>query len=159
MKHARSSRQRYRDFVHDYKQRRLDESDEEKKLADSATADEDPSALEAERQRRGKRREYLRKYLRWLWPQRSAIGALFVFALLVAGLEMIEPSTAMFQIGLFGELASVSSGLVHARCSNAMPPQNSRFQRFSSTKFPGLFLYGAKNVWAALLSSIRFMRI
>src|SRR5437016_1166994 len=91
----RSSRQRYRRFVEDYQHRRLDDlADVEKNgkpPADAATADEDAAAPEAQRQRRGKRREYLREYLRWLWPHRYAVAAVFVLALGVAGLEMIEP--------------------------------------------------------------------
>jgi ATP-binding cassette subfamily B protein len=39
----------------------------------------------------GKRREYLCEYLRWLWPHRYAVGALFVLALAGAGLQMVEP--------------------------------------------------------------------
>src|SRR5262245_50110426 len=106
MNHSRSSRQRYREFVHDYNQRRLDEAAEagngnnDKKAQDpanAAKANGEPAALETQ-QRRGKRREYLRHYLRWLWPQRYAIAALFFFALLVAGLEMIEPLFMRFII-------------------------------------------------------------
>ncbi|MFO0844201.1 MAG: ABC transporter ATP-binding protein [Gemmataceae bacterium] len=72
----RSSRDRYQDFVQDYKHGRLDKS---------AGAGEDGQP------RRGKRREYLREYLRWLWPHRYAVGGLFLLALAVAGLEMVEP--------------------------------------------------------------------
>ncbi|MDX1562887.1 MAG: ABC transporter ATP-binding protein, partial [Gammaproteobacteria bacterium] len=39
----------------------------------------------------GRRGEYLRDYLRWLWPHRYAIAALFLLALVTAGLQMIEP--------------------------------------------------------------------
>jgi ATP-binding cassette subfamily B protein/subfamily B ATP-binding cassette protein MsbA len=77
---ARSSRQRYRQFVEDYKHRRLDdpqETGQDKKPPDG--------------KRPGQRREYLREYIRWLWPHRSAVGALIALALGVAGLEMIEP--------------------------------------------------------------------
>src|SRR5882672_1885274 len=85
----RSSRQRYRDFVRDYKERRLDESAEQNGEA---------AASEARRSPRGKRREYLREYLRWLWPHRYGVGAVFIFALLAAGLEMIEPLFMRFII-------------------------------------------------------------
>src|SRR2546426_10692732 len=115
MKHSRSSRQRYRDFVQDYKRRRLDEAadagTDERKLADLSKADEDVSAQEPQDQRRGKRREYLREYLRWLWPHRYAVGAVFAFALLVAGLEMIEPLFMRYivdRVLLNAELDSVS---------------------------------------------------
>jgi ATP-binding cassette subfamily B protein/subfamily B ATP-binding cassette protein MsbA len=76
-----SSRQRYHGFVQDYKQRRLD---------DPAKADEDTSAP-AVPSRSGKRREYLRAYLRWLWPHRWAVVTVLLLALLAAGLQMIEP--------------------------------------------------------------------
>jgi len=47
---------------------------------------------------KGKRREYMREYLRWLWPHRYAIGALFVIALAGAGLQMIEPLFMRFMV-------------------------------------------------------------
>src|SRR5262245_47671898 len=80
MAHPRSSRQRYQGFVQDYKHRRLDEATEAGK--------ESPKPPRVDK---GKRREYLRDYLRWLWPHRYAIGVFFLFALLAAALEMIEP--------------------------------------------------------------------
>src|SRR5436190_8768074 len=89
----RSSRQRYRGFVQDYRLQRLDDdaATNGKQPDAPAPADGDAAAAEPERDRRGKRREYLREYLRWLWPHRYAVGAVFLFALFVAGLEMIEP--------------------------------------------------------------------
>ena len=36
-------------------------------------------------------RDYLKDYLRWLWPERWAVAAVFVLAIVAAGLEMIEP--------------------------------------------------------------------
>jgi ATP-binding cassette, subfamily B, bacterial len=75
---ARSSRKRYQEFVEDYKQRRLDLPDEDKGERATPT----PKAA---------RRAYLRDYLTWLKPHRYALGAVFVLALLVAGLQMIEP--------------------------------------------------------------------
>lgn len=80
---ARSSRRRYRGFVDDYKHGRLDEASEaEKAPASPPKSDED---------KKGKRRQYLREYLRWLWPYRYAVAAVFFFALLSAGLQMVEP--------------------------------------------------------------------
>jgi ATP-binding cassette subfamily B protein/subfamily B ATP-binding cassette protein MsbA len=73
-----ASRHRYRDFVEKYKNRQLDDP------ADKAEA---PGADA----RRGKRREYLRDYLKWLWPHRFAVAGVFLLALVSAGLEMIEP--------------------------------------------------------------------
>src|SRR5262249_18285238 len=90
----RSSRQRYRRFVEDYKHRRLDEhEDADKKKAqpgEPGKTDAD-SVAEPEPKQPGKRREYLREYIRWPWPHRYAVGTLIVLALCVAGLEMIEP--------------------------------------------------------------------
>src|SRR5437867_3503570 len=100
--HARSSRHRYRRFVQDYKHQRLDDSEEadenQKRRGDSAKASEDTSASESKRALRSKRREHVREYLRWLRPHRYAVGALFVLALLVAGLEMVEPLFMRFII-------------------------------------------------------------
>jgi ATP-binding cassette subfamily B protein len=89
MRQARSSRQRYRTFRQSYRERKLD---------DASDLGEDPAAVDASRLRRGKRREYLREYLRWLWPHRYAVGAVFLFALLTAGLQMIEPLFMRFII-------------------------------------------------------------
>jgi ATP-binding cassette subfamily B protein len=95
----RSSRQRYRGFVQDYRQQRLDEKAEAEKngkpAEEAAKADE---AADAQPERRGKRREYLREYMRRLWPHRYAVAAVFVFALGVAALEMIEPLFMRFMI-------------------------------------------------------------
>ncbi len=99
---VRSSRQRYRAFVRDYKQRRLDdktEADGEQKLPDAAPS---PGGNlnngESGRNRRRKRREYLREYLRWLWPHRYSVAVLLLFALVAAGLEMVGPLFMRFMI-------------------------------------------------------------
>jgi ATP-binding cassette subfamily B protein/subfamily B ATP-binding cassette protein MsbA len=112
MSHRRTSRQRYRDFVQDYKQRRLDERAEsdhvDRRLGDSAPNGEEAGTTA---QKRGKRREYLREYMGWLWPYRYAVGFLFVLALFTAGLQMIEPLFMRFIIDrvlLNTELASPS---------------------------------------------------
>src|SRR2546426_3790348 len=98
----RSSRRRYRAFVQDYKDRRLDDSaeggEEPKRLDDSTNAGEDLPPPDSQRKPRGKRREYLREYLRWLWPHRYAVGALLLIALLGAGLQMVEPLFMRFMI-------------------------------------------------------------
>ena len=78
-----SSQKRYRKFVEDYNARRLDDTEDEPRIEGEGTA---PSPA-----RKAKRREYVRDYLRWLRPHRYAIAGLFGFALLSAGLEMIEP--------------------------------------------------------------------
>ena len=81
MLRSRSSRQRYRSFVKDYRQRRLDDAPESRENGERAARDK----------KSAKRRQYLREYLSWLWPYRYAAAALFVLALISAGLEMIEP--------------------------------------------------------------------
>jgi ATP-binding cassette, subfamily B, bacterial len=100
--HPRSSRLRYRGFVQDYKQRRLEDPAQadgnQKRVDDSAKEGEDAATAEARREGRGKRREYLREYLRWLWPQRYAIAGLFAVAVLAGGLQMIEPLFMRFII-------------------------------------------------------------
>ncbi len=78
MSPARSSRKRYQEFVEDYKHGRLDAADEDGR--------EPPS--QAPKQ---VRRAFLREYLTWLRPHRFALGAVFLLALAVAGLQMIEP--------------------------------------------------------------------
>jgi ATP-binding cassette subfamily B protein len=93
--HPRSSRQRYRKFVEDYKHRRLDESTEAsqdgKRAGDATKPDENGATPKPERSAPSKRREYLREYLRWLRPHRYAVALVFLLALTAAGLEMIEP--------------------------------------------------------------------
>jgi ATP-binding cassette, subfamily B, bacterial len=80
MTHPRSSRQRYKVFVEDYRHRRLDDAAEAGK--------ETPKPPRSDK---AKRREYLRDYMRWLWPHRFGVAIFFFFALVGAGLEMIEP--------------------------------------------------------------------
>jgi ATP-binding cassette, subfamily B, bacterial len=95
MNHPHSSQQRYQEFVQDYKRRRLDEATEADKNGqpiDGAAKPADESAApEAPAARQGKRREYLREYVRWLWPHRYAVGVVGVLAILTAGLQMLEP--------------------------------------------------------------------
>ena len=90
--HPRSSRQRYRSFVEDYKLRRLDDAIEaDGKTPGPATPPEEASLPWWRQLRRGKRREYLREYIQWLKPHRGAVAVVFALALLRAGFEMIEP--------------------------------------------------------------------
>ena len=89
MSRLRFSRQRYREFVKDYKARRLDDG---AGATPAAPTDAAPAPLAGVRQLvTGKRREYLHDYLRWLGPHRFAIAGFFVLALITAGMEMIEP--------------------------------------------------------------------
>ena len=91
MNRPRSSRQRYRQFVDDYLHGRLDDSDQ--KRQESTPPDVAKSSVEAARKHRltRNRRQYLREYLRRLSPYRFAMGAIFLFALLGAGLQMAQP--------------------------------------------------------------------
>jgi ATP-binding cassette subfamily B protein/subfamily B ATP-binding cassette protein MsbA len=95
----RSSRQRYRRFVHDFRLRRLDEVGESKSQsapgADSVGDGEVPSPP---RRSRTQRRQYLREYFRYLWPHRFAVVGVFLFAGLLAALEMVEPLFMRFII-------------------------------------------------------------
>jgi ATP-binding cassette subfamily B protein/subfamily B ATP-binding cassette protein MsbA len=87
--HPRSSRQRYRAFVEDFKHRRLDET----ALPSGNGTPKDPP-----RDKRDRRREYVREYLRWLRPHRYAVAGVFALALVVAGLQMVEPLFMRFII-------------------------------------------------------------
>jgi ATP-binding cassette, subfamily B, bacterial len=116
--HLHSSRQRYRVFVDDYRHRRLDEQiDGADGAAVGNSADGQREAVERRpalglaRFRTGKRREYVREYLRWLRPHRTALAGVFVLALIAAGLQMIEPLFMRFIIDrvlLNAELDSAS---------------------------------------------------
>ena len=77
MNRPRSSRQHYDVFRKHYRERTLD--------------DVTPGATPAKPGPGAKRRDYLKDYLRWLWPERWAVAGIFVLAILTAGLEMIEP--------------------------------------------------------------------
>ena len=91
----RSSRQRYRAFVEDYKQRRLDDATDAAAGRVSVTTGGDAAAPASppgvSRPPAKKHRKYVKDYLHWLRPHRYAVAAVFVLALLVAGLQMIEP--------------------------------------------------------------------
>jgi ATP-binding cassette, subfamily B, bacterial len=76
----RTSRQRYDLFVEDYRRRRLDQVAEAENRPHSGS----PRPT-------GKRKEYVRAYLRWLKPHRLSVGLVFLLALVAAGLEMVEP--------------------------------------------------------------------
>ena len=77
------------EFVEDYRQRRLDER------ADGPDAPTDAK----DRGEGGRRkRRHLRDYLRWLRPHRREVGLVFLLALVVAGLQMIEPLFMRFII-------------------------------------------------------------
>jgi ATP-binding cassette subfamily B protein/subfamily B ATP-binding cassette protein MsbA len=90
---ARSSRQRYRQFVQDYRLRRLDDSADSKPEQDTPPQPADVSAGKGGLRAAfsGRRREYLREYLRWLWPHRYGVATVFLLALVAATLQMVEP--------------------------------------------------------------------
>ncbi len=77
MNRPRSSRQHYDVFRKHYREGTLD--------------DVTPGATPAKAAPGAKRRDYLKDYLRWLWPERWAVVVIFSLAILTAGLEMIEP--------------------------------------------------------------------
>src|SRR6266576_3969020 len=87
MSPARSSRKRYQEFVQDYKQHRLD---------DVADADGGQPVAQPRTAGGGARRAYVRDYLRWLRPHWYELGVVFVLALAVAGLQMVEPLFVRF---------------------------------------------------------------
>jgi ATP-binding cassette, subfamily B, bacterial len=111
MSHRGSSRQRYAEFVQKYKRHQLD---------DPAAAKD--SGRESARPEPVKRREYLRDYLRWLWPHRYAIGTVFALALLTAGLEMIEPLFMRFIVDrvLLNSSLDRASRLSHLHLTGAV---------------------------------------
>ena len=91
MKGPRPSRSRYQDFRRDYRHGRVDDgSNHGGAVAD--TLQGVPAAPPS------KRREYVREYLRWLWPHRFAVTIVFVLALVTASLQMIEPLFIRFII-------------------------------------------------------------
>jgi ATP-binding cassette subfamily B protein/subfamily B ATP-binding cassette protein MsbA len=89
-------------FVQDYKHglldQRLDAEKGLKPLEAPAPASEGSQTGKAAAWLGGKRREYLREYLRWLWPHRYAVAGVFVLALIGAGLQMVEPLFMRFII-------------------------------------------------------------
>lgn len=87
----RSSRQRYRQFVEDYRGHRLDELNQDQKRL-TATEDRGPKTEDERRKsHRSGRRQYVREYLLWLRPHSWAVSGFILLALAVAGLQMIEP--------------------------------------------------------------------
>ncbi|HET7038649.1 MAG TPA: ABC transporter ATP-binding protein [Gemmatimonadales bacterium] len=94
MPQPRSSRQRYRAFVKDYRDRRLDEADR----TDGSGRPPPPETGPRRWLAAGARRDYLRDYLRWLRPHRVAVSVVFLLALFGAVLQMVEPLFMRFII-------------------------------------------------------------
>jgi len=85
---ARTSRDRYRTFVSDYRAGRLDDQTTARAggpLAPTPAAATVPDAGKA------RRWGYAREYLRWLWPHRRGAALVFTLALVAAGLDMVQP--------------------------------------------------------------------
>lgn len=119
----RSSRRRYQTFVEDYKHRRLDDptdaSQKEKEADTPANTGESPPSPNGRRSKQ--RREYVRAYLRCLWPHRYQAGVIFLLALVVAGLEMIEPLFVRFIVDrvLLNTELEMTSRLTHLHLAGA----------------------------------------
>lgn len=77
---VRSSRERFKKFREGYRRGRVEEV-----AAGLPEKSDQPRATKEERRR------YLRHYVRWLMPHRTAVIVLAALALAVAGLEMIPP--------------------------------------------------------------------
>jgi ATP-binding cassette subfamily B protein/subfamily B ATP-binding cassette protein MsbA len=127
---ARTSRDRYRSFVKDYRAGRLDEQTQARDGARTPAASETPAAPDVPtgsaltRLFGGARREYAREYLRWLRPHRYRVAVVFLLALMVAGLEMVQP--------LF--MRTIVDGVLLDQSSDA----SARLQRLNTVG--GLFL-------------------
>lgn len=120
-----SSRHRYKEFVEDYKHRRLDEKADAEK--DGKPLDAKPAPVEEKPKSRlpwkkGNRREYLREYVKWLRPHRYAIIAVFTFALIGAGLEMVNPLFMRFIVDkvLLNKTLDSATRLVHLNVAGAI---------------------------------------
>jgi ATP-binding cassette subfamily B protein/subfamily B ATP-binding cassette protein MsbA len=95
----RSSRHRYRDFVEDYRHRRLDaKADGEQAGPKPPDEGEEQAGLKARLLKPGKSRDRLRAYLRWFKPHRRAVAVVFALAVTGALLQMIEPLFMRFII-------------------------------------------------------------
>lgn len=98
----RSSRKRYLDFVEDYRHGRLDDALEGAGTDGDERPDARMSSIGRPESRRSKdaghRRELLRDYVRWLRPFAFTVATVFGLALVMAGLEMIEPLFMRFII-------------------------------------------------------------
>lgn len=84
----RSSRQRFGTFVDDYQRGRLEDPGRSK---DGEKPGQESARPNREREDQRSRRGYLREYRRSLWPHRYSVFAIFLLAIVVAGLQMSEP--------------------------------------------------------------------
>ncbi len=92
MSNPRSSRDRYKGFVQSYQLGKLDAEAEQGATGKPAGMSKDGAESSVKGGLlKGRRREHLREYVRWLKPHRAGIGVMFVFAVIAAGLQMMEP--------------------------------------------------------------------
>src|SRR5689334_22905484 len=100
--HPRSSRRRYQVFVTDYHAKKLDEKlDAENAKSGMAAEKKLPAETPKQKRRflaKGKQRQYVGDYLRWLKPHRYMIALVFTLALITGGAEMIQPLFMRFII-------------------------------------------------------------
>jgi ATP-binding cassette subfamily B protein len=133
MTSARSSREHYRAFRQSYRTRKLDDFEG---FVGAPTPAGPATAVQPDRRPRlieGRRREYLRDYLRWLEPHRYAIAVLFALALATAGLQMVQPLFARFITDRVLLNDAIASG-----------------QRFASLNFAGAAFLGVIALAAGL---------
>ena len=119
MSRLRSSRQRYLAFRKDYKEKKLDDSDESRagpNRADTPAPDtEEPAETGVRGFLRGKRRQYLRNYLRWLRPHTRAVTVVFVLALIGFFLYSTQPVLNAWALDIAPpELGGTSIGILFA---------------------------------------------
>ena len=107
---SRSSRARYREFVEDFRFRRLED---EPATETKAAADKPP---------RSRRQTFRKEYLPWLRPHVRGVVGVFVFAILVAALEMIEPLFMRFMVDrvLLNATLDTSSRLLHLNLAGGL---------------------------------------
>src|SRR5204862_8097765 len=85
---ARTSRERYRRFVEDYRAGRLDEQTQKRTAGERVDVEpaETPAGAPPPANARpwsGLKRQYVREYARWLWPHRYQAAVVFTLALVV----------------------------------------------------------------------------
>src|SRR5690242_18019513 len=111
----RSSRRRYKSFVSDYKEQRLDDS-----LQQNSEQKSDGAAP----QKKGKaeRRKYMRAYLRWLWPYRYPVAMLFVLAVTAAGAVLAAPLFMRYIVdkGLLNHAVAFAARLLRVKFAGAL---------------------------------------
>ncbi len=85
-----TSRLRFAEFVRRFRRGEFNKQREDS-LDDNDNENRDPGTRENRNQQRSLRRGYLRLYIRRLWPHWKIATSLMVMALIIAGLELIQP--------------------------------------------------------------------